>query len=59
MERKVTFGDAVFAQKMTSRFGEAQEPVKAEMSYDADVEAFVKMIQKQHEQAHKSKVVFG
>ena len=56
---KITFGNAVFAKKMAGLFGEAQGPVKAEMSYSEDVETFVKKIHEAHKQAYKSKVVFG
>jgi hypothetical protein len=59
MEKPATFGNAELAKIMVNRFGEVQKSVKAEMTYAADVESFLKKVQEAHKQAATSELVFA
>jgi hypothetical protein len=59
MEKPATFGNVELVQIMLSRFGEVQKPVKAEMSYAAEVESFLSKVDEAHRLAATSTLVFG
>jgi hypothetical protein len=59
MEKQSTFGNADLAKKMASQFGTSQESVKVDMRYAKEVQAFILKVEDAHNNAAKSKLVFG
>ena len=58
MVKQATYGNADLAKKMVSRFGNDQKAVKVEMRYAKEVEEFIRKVEKAHQRAATSKLVF-
>jgi len=59
MTTQGTFGHADLAKKIASRFGTAQDTVKAEMRYTRVVQTFIRKIEEAHRKAARSNLKFG
>ena len=49
----------IFVKRLVARFGASGKPFKVKMRYTKEVLAFLRKIEEAHQQAAKSKLVFG
>lgn len=59
MKKQATFGNADLAKKIASKFGTKQDVVKVEMRYAKEVQTFLRKVEKAHNKAADSKLLFS
>jgi hypothetical protein len=59
MEKHATFGNADLAEKMATQFGTSSKAVHVDMRYTKEVQTFIRKIEKAHQKAANSSLIFG